>query len=91
MTVVGFGILLQRYAAAGGAGTAAVQPVTVGIQAVLDMAFMNPHIQASSKRFGFFPSSYFHSKQFKITQIVGMAQYCVAGFVQQRPAPAVGV
>lgn len=53
--MVGAAIGLQTTTGAGGAGRALVEPVAVGVQAVLDVIGVDVLAEAFGQAFGFFP------------------------------------
>ncbi len=84
-TAVGGAGLLKAMDPAGRAGTALVQPIAVGIQAVLDVVVINMRVVAFGQASGGLPGSCLHHEQLKVRFVGGVSKDGVAQLVEQRP------
>lgn len=81
ITTIGMHILLQASNRAFGAFAALVEPVAVGVQAVLDMVEVNQMAVFFAEFGGFIPSGGFHLNQFKVGLVTGVVEQGVAHLV----------
>jgi hypothetical protein len=77
--------LLQAFGAARRADAALMQPVAVGVQAVLDVVLAYFDAKLLRQPAGPLPGVDFQLQQLEITLIRRVAEQGVAGLVQQRP------
>lgn len=74
-------IYLQAIEHAGGAGAAGIQPVSVGVQAVLNVVFVDGDSKFTGKFSGSLPGFYLEHEQTKIVLICGMATLSVTNLM----------
>lgn len=83
--MVGLGVFLQADNTAGRAGTAPVQPVTVGVQTVLDVVGIDADAVGLAKFLRVVPGVDFQLDELKVVVIALVAKDAVRNFVEQRP------
>lgn len=78
-------VVLQALGAAAGAQRTAVQPVPVGVDAILDVVAVYRYVKGSGKLLRMVPSGNFQVEELKVGLVGRVLEQTVAGLVQQGP------
>lgn len=79
-------IRLCTHHGASGAGATAVEPVAIGIQAILHVFRINLDAVVLAKLAGMLPGRKLETNQLKIGFVVGMAEYPMGNLMKERPS-----
>ena len=78
-------LLLQAFVVACRTDAALVHPVAVGIEAVLDVIFVDTHFELMGYLFGLFPGCHFQFDQLEVSVVAIVLEQGMASLVQERP------
>ena len=79
------GVVLEALRAAAGAERAAVEPIAVGVQAILDILVVDFDAELLGELAGVGPGGDFQLEELEVSFVGGVAEEAVAGFVEQGP------